>query len=1053
MNTTMEQNSVGRQRNHKFFRFILLLFAMYSSVLYSQTNKVKVTGTVTDEAGKGLPGVTISVNSSALATSDAEGKYSISAPANSTLTFSYVGFTPAKYKIGNSDVVVNITLASLSKEMDQVVVVGYGTQKKKDVTGAVVSVSEKALKEVPVANLQQALQGRAAGLEAQSTSTSPGAGTQIRVRGVRTINGSSDPLIILDGIPYDGSLSDINPNDIASVDILKDASATVIYGSRGSNGVILLTTKRGKAGVARVTYNGYYGLGNVSFKYPVYNPDEYKALRGIGTYSSGYMPVEKIGMAEGRTTNWQDLMYKTAHKTDNNITVSGGSENGATYSLSAGYYKEDAVLPGQDYTRYSVRGTIDSRIGKRVKVGLNTMNSIAVTNGGQFVKYGLMFPILSMSPLSVPDTNGVMILSPAGNPNDGLTYNPLLAKTNNNNWVDRTTRLRTFNSLYAEYEILQGLKYRFNLGLNYTHQEDNQFKGRDLPGSDIRDVHNYFNAGKASWAYVNNTPGWGYTVENLLYYDKTIREKHRINFTGLYSIQESHSHNTSVSKDSIDQDFIQFHNLGMSSPTNAAVVKGGEVSWALISYMARANYAFNDRYMLTVTYRRDGSSRLPAGHKWHDYLAASAGWNIMNEDFMQNVEGISALKLRAGFGQTSNQSINPYESLGSVSTTAYLSQNKSTTYMYNFGPMKVTGYNLNAIPNKDLDWEYTKTINLGLDFGLIQNRITGSIEYYQQKTYKILYNLPLPYSSGIDHITSNIGNMENRGVEFSLSTINVKSNNNGFTWSTDLNLFFNKNKLTNLGDGSRENTNAQLFVGKSMTSIYDYNKLGIWQTFEGKEALKYNSSPGQLKLEDYNQDGVIDNNDKYVIGNCDAALQGGMTNRFGYKNFDLSIVMYARFGGLLISQIHQPTALYLTNLIGDRNQMAVDYWTPMNPTNWFPCPSNTVSPVTGAMSTLGYYNASFVKIRSINLGYTFESKLLKSINAQSARLYASVDNVATLFSPYKKLTGIDPEGTGTGDQSVGGVGNIRSNSNNNYITIGASTPRTRTVLIGLNITF
>lgn len=1055
MRTTIKRKSVERRNSLKYPGFVLLL-VMCGNILYSQTSNVKVTGTVTDDAGRNLPGVTVSVGANATA-SDGNGHFSISVPAGSTVSFTYIGYGLTTHKVDSKDETVVIKLISESREMEQVVVVGYGTQKKRDVTGSVTSVSEKSLREVPVANLQQALQGRAAGLEAQTTSTSPGAGTQIRVRGVRTINGSSDPLIILDGIPYDGTLSDINPDDIASVDILKDASATAIYGSRGSNGVILLTTKRGRAGTARISYSGYYGLGDVSFKYPVYSPDEYKALRATGTYASGYTPIEKIGMAEGRTTNWQDLMYKTAHKTDNNITVAGGTENGTTYSLSGGYYKEDAVLPGQDYTRYSVRGTIDSRFGKNIKIGLNTLNSIAVTNGSQFIKYGYMFPMLSLSPLSVPDTNGVMVLQPAGNPNDGLTYNPLLA--NNSHNIDKITRLRTFNSLYGEWEFLRGLKYRINVGLNYTHEEQDQFKGQDMPGVNIADVHNYFNAGKGNFASVNNIPSWGYTVENLLTYDKTFKEKHRISFTGLYSIQESHSHSSYMSKDSIDADFVEFYNLGQANSIHPPVVSGTETSWALISYMARLNYAFSDKYMLTLTERTDGSSRL--ANKWHSYFAASAGWNITSEAFLNNVSWLDNLKLRAGFGQTSNQSIAPYASLGSVSPILDPSVTNpvGNTLKYNWGPAVYTGYKINAIPNQNLDWEYTKTLNVGLDFALFKSRLTGSVDYYQQKTNKILYTLPLPYTSGVNSINTNLGNMENWGMEFSVSSVNIKPvSNSGFSWTTDLNLFFNKNKLTNLGDGSLQNTDQQLFVGQSMTSIYDFKKLGIWQTSEAAEAAKYNSLPGQLKLEDHGgpggkPDGVIDNNDKYVIGNSDAKLQGGMTNRFAYKNFDLSIVMYARFGGTLISQIHQPTSLYLTNLQGDRNQIAVDYWTPSNPTNWFPYPGNTVSPVTGAMSTLGYYDASFVKIRSINVGYTFKPSLIKAIRAQSARVYASVDNVATMFSPYMKQTGIDPEGTGTGDQSVSPLGNIRAGGNNPYITIGASTPRTRSFLLGLNITF
>ncbi|HEY4148626.1 MAG TPA: TonB-dependent receptor [Chitinophagaceae bacterium] len=1040
----------------------VLAFLVCTISLYAQ-NTIRVTGQVTGDNGQPVAGATIQVKGSKGAViSDDKGGFVITAPSNAVLVISAVEFSTREIALNGKATLAVTLLSSGAKQLDQVVVVGYGTQRKRDVTGSTVSVSEKALREVPTANLQGALQGKAAGVELQTTGTMPGADMQIRIRGVRSISGTNTPLFILDGIPFDGTLNDINPDDVASLDILKDASATAIYGSRGANGVVLITTKRGKPGQPKVSYSGYAGGGNVAWKYPVFNPQEYQAMRNNSTYTLGYMPLELKDIASGVSTDWQKLIYQTAHKTDNNITVSGGNTEGTTYSLGGGYYKETAVLPGEDFTRYSLRATIDTKIGKRIKIGINTLNNVGVTNGGQFVQYGVMFPILSLSPLMPHDTNGVIVTSPAGNPNDVLTYNPELLKHNNNSWVDRSTRIRTFNSLYGEYEFMPGLKYRINLGLTYSQQEDDQFKGQDTKATP-----SFFRPGKGNTASVNNTVAWGYTAENLLTYDKTIASKHRISFTGLYSVQESHQHNSYVSKDSIDQDFVQFYNLGQASTTPAPVVSGGEVSWALLSYMARINYVYDNRFMLTLTARNDGSSRLAEGHKWHQYPAVSAGWDITNESFMKNSRLVSFLKLRAGFGQTSNQAINPYASLGNVSNSNNLaggsgvSQGSTgTTIRYNYGPTVVTGYNVVSLPNPNLDWEYTKTINIGLDFGILKNRITGTIEYYHQHTNKILYSVNLPATSGVaGPFTTNIGEMQNQGMEFSFSTVNVETRS-GFSWTTDFNLFFNQNKLLALSSNTKQDIGQQLFVGYSMSSIYDYKKLGIWQKNEAANAAAYNSIPGQLKLQDYSgpsgkPDGIIDANDKHVIGNGDAKLQGGMTNRFAYKSFDLSIVAYARFGGLLISQIHQPTSTYLTQMSGDRNQIKVDYWTPNNPTNWYPDPANVLSPVTNAFSSMGYYDASFVKIRSINLGYTFSPLVLKKIGAQSIRVYATVDNVGYLFSPYMKQTGIAPEGTGTGDQSVSAIGNIRSGSGagNNTITVSASTPPVRSFIMGLNLSF
>jgi len=380
--------------------------------------------------------------------------------------------------------------------------------------------------------------------------------------------------------------------------------------------------------------------------------------------------------------------------------------------------------------------------------------------------------------------------------------------------------------------------------------------------------------------------------------------------------------------------------------------------------------------------------------------------------------------------------------------------------MYNYGPTIVTGYNVVKLPNPELDWEYTRTLNVALDFGLLNDRITGSIDYYHEHTNNILYSVQLPSTSGVSgSFTTNIGSMQNWGMEFSAASTNVQAPS-GFSWTTSLNLFFNRNKLLSLGPGSAVNISNQLFPGYSMTSIYDYKKTGIWQTDQAAEAAKYGALPGQIRLQDVNGDGKIDqNDDRYIIGNEDAKLQGGMNNTFSFKGFDLSFFLYARFGGLLISQIHQTISDYLTVMDGRRNGIKVDYWTPTNPTNWFPEPSTSISPVSTAWTTLGYYDATFVKLKSINLGYTFSGALLDKWSIRSLRLYATVDNVAILFSPFYNKTGIDPQGTGLGYSGVGansggGPGNIRSNQgDNSTITVSSSTPPTRSFILGINLNF
>ncbi|HMR93182.1 MAG TPA: TonB-dependent receptor [Chitinophagaceae bacterium] len=1058
-----ERIGVARSAPGRLLVIVLLNICLLGSLTASAQDKT-IRGRITTETGAPVAGASVQVKGTSLGTTANEnGEYTITAARGTVLVISNVGYTDREVIVGDN-AQIDIQLTTAVQDMSEVVVVGYGTQRKKDVTGAVVSVSEKALREVPVPNLQQALIGRAAGLEINQVGNQPGAGAQIRIRGIRSITGSNEPLIVLDNIPWDGNLNDINPDEIASVDILKDASATAIYGSRGANGVILVTTKKGRGGDTRVSYNGYHGIGTVANKYPVFNADEYRLMRDLSTWNQGYMAEELNGIAQGRNTDWQDLLYDNSYRTDHNINVSGGA-NGNTFSLGGGYYKETTVLPGEDFTRFSLRASIDARVGKKIKIGITTQNSLTHSNG-LFVSP--IFRTLALSPL-MPGYNpdGSVYLTPAGNIDDvnGFDrYSPLILREGPKNWDNRTRRLRTFNTLYGEYEIVKGLRYRLNLGLNYAQQFQGQFQGADKAISP-----SFSRPGDGNIARVSNGETWGYTAENLLFYDKTIKD-HKFNFTGLYSIQESQSFDNWVQKEDITEDFVRFYNLAQSSPIDGANtgIGGSETSWALISYMARLNYAFRDRYLLTLTYRRDGSSRLAPGNQWFDYPAVSAGWVVSDEAFMGNIKGISYLKLRAGWGRTSNQSVNPYDSKGLVSNSNGLPTGgdigaAGAVIRYNYGPTIVTGYDITTLPNPNLSWEFTSTLNLGLDFGLFNNRLTGTLEYYTSKTDKILFGLPLPITSGVaGNFMTNVGEMSNKGFELSLSSVNYQSAS-GFSWSTDLNLFTNKNRLMKLSSGVEREIGAQLFVGHSMTAIYDYQKLGIWQAHEAAEAAAVGSTPGQIKLADLSgpnghPDGVIDASfDRTIIGDMDADLQGGLTNRFSYKGFDVSIVMHARFGGLLLSQIHAPGASYISQLDGKRNSVKVDFWTPTNPSNWFPMPAGqhaSLSSVSDGWRTLGYYDASFVRIRSINLGYTFSNNVLKKIGAHNARVYLTLDNVALLWSPFFKQTGFDPQATAAGERGQGGAyGNIRDNGRGNgalVLTLG--TPPRRTFTFGLNIT-
>jgi TonB-dependent starch-binding outer membrane protein SusC len=1038
---------------------LLLMLALAFSAHAQNTLR----GKVTDDVGDPLPGVNILIKGTATGvTTDGSGEYTIEIPSpGSVLVFSFIGFSTVEQTVTNQTT-LDVSLKPSISTLGEIVVVGYGTQKKSDVTGSLVQVNSQALQEVPVANIQQALQGRMAGIEVQRIGTAPGATARIRVRGERSVLGSNDPLIILDGIPFEGNLSDINPDEIATLSVLKDASATAIYGSRGANGVVLITTKRGKAGETSLTYSSYVGITTVARKYDLFNAEEYQAMRDY-TGVWPYTPQEVEGIALGRDVDWQELMYEDGYITNHNIGITGGTEKG-TYAVGAGYFKETTILPGQDFERFSLKISSDSKIGERVKVGLTSINSLNYANGTQFLNQqpntfgafggNMMYPILATSPLTNPYTaDGELNREPFGNADDiSGQLNPLFLKNNTNDWTDRVRRFRTFNSAYAEVKIIEGLSYRFNLGLEYGQSNLAQFQGK---GSYFRKLVN-------NRASVRNEENYSWTAENVITYDKTFNDAHHITFTGLYSAQQSRSYNTQATKDAITADFIEFYDMSMADPALAPIMAGGEQTWGILSYMGRLNYGYKDRYLLTATFRRDGSSRL--ANKWHNYPAFAVAWNAINESFLQNVSVLSNLKVRAGYGQTSNQAVAPYTTLGGVYNTVGIAGG-TVPIRYNYGPSQVSGYLARKIPDKTLDWEYTNTLNVGVDFGFFDERLTGSVDWYNAKTDNLLFNLTMPISSGYElPFETNIGEMENKGMEVVLTGTALRLAN-GLTWELDVNWYYNRNKLVKYLPGVTQNIANRLFEGYPITAIYDYEKLGIWQN--GEDAAAYGQLPGQLKLRDQitedtdgdgipdAPDGLINEDDRKVIGSQQADWQGGLTSRLKFKGFDFSFVVYVRQGGMLESYLHGPNGAYLTNLNGLRNGLKVDYWTPENPTNEFPAPGAALpGSASTAWTTLNYYDASFAKVRSINLGYTIPQSISSRIKASNARVYVTVQNPFLLWSPYVfEHNGVDPEPTGQGNTGIVGTPPVRNGGNNPTLVISASTPPTRSFIFGLNLTF
>ena len=962
---------------------------------------------------------------------DLDGNFSLTVQKNSTLVISYIVYVTQEIDIkGITN--LNIILKEDSKALEEVVVIGYGTARKSDVTGSIASVGGDKLQEMPSTNITYALQNRVAGVDMTQTSSQPGATMQIRIRGTRSLTASNDPLVVLDGIPFMGNLSDINPGDIKSMDILKDASSTAIYGSRGANGVILITTNRGAQGTpAKFTYNGYVGAKSVFSKYPMMDGPKYAEMR---KYAGKF--ENSLDESDDMNTDWQDLLYRTGMVNSHDVSVAGGTNNGS-YSFGAAYYKDQGVIPTQNYTRYSLRGSFDQGVGKYFRFGLTTNSNYNVTKGSNIDLYS----VLNNTPLANPyNEDGSLKRTVKLNSQDeNFVVTRDVVENLEDSWLNEKKGFGTYNNLFAEVQCpwVKGLKYRVNLGLNYRSTKGGVFTGEGINSS---------TADTPSTASLEHTETTNWAIENLITYDRTFG-KHQLNIVGMYSAEETVYTKSHIAARDIPAEYLQYYNLGRAegtitvNPDNWDYQKSGLMSW-----MGRAMYTYDNRYMLMATVRADASSRLAKGHQWHTYPAVSAGWNIGQESFMDDLEWLDILKVRVGYGQTSNQAVAPYSTWGKLSTRPY-----------NFGPTGyATGYYVSALPNYDLGWEYSSTWNFGLDFTLLGGRLSGTFEYYIQKTSDLLQSVNLPSTSGVSSYVGNVGKTENKGVEFTLNGT-ILDNHNGWTWDASINISANRNKLTELASGAERDEANNWFVGHPIDAIYDYEKIGLWQ--EGDpylDILEPGGNVGMIKVKytgEYNEDGTpvrqIGPDDRQIIS-MEPKFTGGFSTRVAYKGFDLNVITAFKCGGKLISTLHHSNG-YLNMLTGRRGQVDVDYWTEENTNAKYPKPGGIQSgdnPKYG--STLGYFDASYWKVRNISLGYKFdEQKWLKNFGIQSLRAYVSIQNPFVICSPFHKETGLDPETNSYGNENVA----VTSGIQKRFLTVGTNAPSTRNYLFGINLTF
>lgn len=1015
-----------------YFRPLGLLLLLCLIPLCSIAQNITVKGIVKDNLGESVIGANVTEKGTTNGMiTDLDGNFSLTVQKNATLVISYIGYVTQEIAIkGNTN--LNIILKEDSKALEEVVVIGYGTARKSDVTGSIASVGGDKLQEMPSTNITYALQNRVAGVDMTQTSSQPGATMQIRIRGTRSLTASNDPLVVLDGIPFMGNLSDINPGDIKSMDILKDASSTAIYGSRGANGVILITTNRGAQGTpAKFTYNGYVGAKSVFSKYPMMDGPQYAEMR---KYAGKF--ENSLDESDDMNTDWQDLLYRTGMVNSHDVSVAGGTNNGS-YSFGAAYYKDQGVIPTQNYTRYSLRGSFDQGVGKYFRFGLTTNSNYNVTKGSNIDLYS----VLNNTPLVNPyNEDGSLKRTVKLNSQDeNFVVTRDVVENLEDSWLNEKKGFGTYNNLFAEVQCpwVKGLKYRVNLGLNYRSTKGGVFTGEGINSS---------TADTPSTASLEHTETTNWAIENLITYDRTFG-KHQLNIVGMYSAEETVYTKSHIAARDIPAEYLQYYNLGRAegtitvNPDNWDYQKSGLMSW-----MGRAMYTYDNRYMLMATVRADASSRLAKGHQWHTYPAVSAGWNIGQESFMDDLEWLDILKVRVGYGQTSNQAVAPYSTWGKLSTRPY-----------NFGPTGyATGYYVSALPNYDLGWEYSSTWNFGLDFTLLGGRLSGTFEYYIQKTSDLLQSVNLPSTSGVSSYVGNVGKTENKGVEFTLNGT-ILDNHNGWTWDASINISANRNKLTELASGAERDEANNWFVGHPIDAIYDYEKIGLWQ--EGDpylDILEPGGNVGMIKVKytgEYNEDGTpvrqIGPDDRQIIS-MEPKFTGGFSTRVAYKGFDLNVITAFKCGGKLISTLHHSNG-YLNMLTGRRGQVDVDYWTEENTNAKYPKPGGIQSgdnPKYG--STLGYFDASYWKVRNISLGYKFdEQKWLKNFGIQSLRAYVSIQNPFVICSPFHKETGLDPETNSYGNENVA----VTSGIQKRFLTVGTNAPSTRNYLFGINLTF
>lgn len=971
---------------------------------------IRISGSVTDsKTGEPLIGVSIVGYGTQIGTiTDNEGKYTLEIPEGTTrLTCSLIGYQSRTVTLGDQTE-LDITLDVDSKSLSEVVVVGYGLEDKRDVTGSITSVREEYIERNPQASPVLALQGQAPGVDIVASSFTSGSDPQIRIRGERSILASNNPLIVIDGIPFQGSLNDINTTDIKSMEILKDASSTAIYGSRAANGVILITTKDG-ADKLKINFTSYKGYTRLLRKVKMMGASEFAQFRreaqrtrmntgALPDDSDAFDPFELDMLARGVDTDWQDEIYGQGSIQNYMLGLQGATDN-TRYYLSASYFDENYLIKNVDFKRYNFRINLENNVTKHLTWGTNTLFARTTGNSGGLGGTDGIDQVYRTDPLS-------SATDMSGNPQfltseDPLRFNPLF-NTDRDNYVDENTGTRIFPTFFLQLNLNNRLSYRLNTGGDIRFERNNVFKGKYATSQ----------KGEIDHVQIQTNERLGYTLENILNYSQAWNA-HELKFTGLFSIQQARNIRGRMSALQLKQaPHVTFYGIG--DAVQFPVVDNEMVNSRLASYMGRVNYHFRDKYLLTVTARYDGSSVFSPGRKWGFFPSVGIGWRISDEPFLSNTRLFSELKLRASYGVTGNQAIDPYDSQAGLRGTNY-----------RFGDLDGSGFEVSSIENTDLGWEKTTQLDIGIDFGLLKGRLTGSVDYYHALTRDLLYQRRIPLVTGFRSVASNIGTTMNTGMEWHLQSVIV--NRKKVKWTMDVNTSFNRNRIIDLyGDKTTDDIGNNLFIGNPLKVFYDNRFRGIWQLDEKETAAAYGYSPGDIKMADIDGDGDIDPDDREVLGSQFPKWTGGLSSTLTVYGADLSFLWITRQRYLVKNEFRER---YNTLVSRDGN-VSIDYWTPENPSQSAPRPHRDDEPDN--LRLLTYEDGSFVRLRNVSLGYTFPEQWLSRLRTQRLRIYISLLNPVTIT----RFKGIDPEQPAyTGGTKFAQPGNYRQ------------------TVIGLNLTF